>query len=179
VPVIMRMPLRHDRALAGGLLGALAVSTILALARIRGPRTELELLLGSALGAPAGPRTWFLGFVIHLMFGAVFALAYAWIFERALHRGGVWSGILLAGPHAIACGLFLAAMPAFHGSFVATVPNAGALSPPGAFFARSGASGPLVVIAAHLAFGAIVGAIYGPVRRPLEDDDRLTRPTLI
>lgn len=157
--------MKNDRALAGGLLGAIAMSVCLSLLRLAGLPVNLELLLGSALGAIPSLATWFVGFAIHLLFGCLFGVVYGWLFERVLHRARVYGGVLLGSVHAIAAGLFLGAIPLFH----ARVPE---LDPaPGAFFLAAGPAGPLALLGVHLVFGAIVGAIYGrtvPESRPGE-----------
>ncbi len=157
--------MKNDRALAGGLLGAIAMSVVLSILRLAGVPVSFELLLGSALGAVPSLSTWFVGFAIHLLFGCLFGVIYGWLFERVLHRARVTGGLVLGSMHAIVGGLFLGVLPLFH----ARIPELDAA--PGPFWTAAGPIGPIALLGVHLLFGAIVGAIYGgtvPESRPGE-----------
>jgi hypothetical protein len=145
------------RALLGGLLGAAAMSVVMALCRLALIPIDLELLLGSFVLAELGFGAWLVGVGIHLSLGALFGLLYAWIFERGMQRSGPAAGAAIGMLHAGIAGAALAALPEVH----PLVPIA--LVSPGAYFVALGSSGVMLFVLLHLLFGGVVGAYYGQV----------------
>jgi hypothetical protein len=150
--------MKVGRALGGGIVGTGAMSLLMAMARAKGMDVKLELMLGTFVGLEPGELALSLGIALQLLCGTLFALGYAWLFERVLHHGGMAAGLLLAIPHAVAAGLLLAVVPALH----PLVPER--LPAPGPFVASLGSAGVVALFVLHLAFGAIVGGIYGHVK---------------
>jgi hypothetical protein len=146
------------RALLGGLLGAAAMSVVMALCRLARIPIDLELLLGSFVLGEVGFDAWMVGIGIHLGIGAVFGFVYAWIFERGMQMAGAAAGVAVATLHAGIAGAVLAAAPSVH----PLVPSD--VSSPGAYFIGLGSSGLLLFLLLHLLFGGIVGAYYGAVQ---------------
>jgi hypothetical protein len=146
------------RALFGGVLGAAAMTLVMALCRLGGVPVGLELLLGTLATGSLGFMSWVVGVSLHLALGALLALVYAWVFERGTQLAGAWVGASVATLHATLAGVVLAAVPSLH----PLVPEA--LPGPGAFFIGLGASGLLLFVLLHLLYGAIVGSFYGPVK---------------
>lgn len=148
--------MKKKTAIQAGIVGALVMSFIMWLARITGTLpANLEMMLGTMIGLSPGAFAWIVGFVIHVVAGAVFGLIYAWCFERLLHQAGWLTGLGIGVVHTIVSGLFLAAIPALHPLIPQQMPA------PGAFMAGLGALGVAAFAVLHLLFGAIVGGAYG------------------
>jgi len=145
------------RALLGGLLGAAAMSVVMALCRLARIPVDLELLLGSFVLGELGFEAWLVGVGIHLSLGALFGLLYAAIFERGMQRSGPAAGAAIGMLHAGIVGAVLAALPDVHPLVPTELPS------PGAYFVALGSSGVMLFVLLHLLFGGVVGAYYGPV----------------
>ena len=146
-------------------MGALVLTLMGWMARtVMGMPVNLEMMLGTMLGAQPGAGTWILGFCIHLTAGVVFALIYAWCFEHFSHRAGVWTGVAYGFAHAIFAGLLMAMMPMMHPMVPEQMP------PPGAFMSGLGAAGVLMLFVEHFIFGGIAGGMYGEVVHPRPHD---------
>lgn len=149
--------MRAGRALLFGVLGAATISAVMALFRALGMPLSIELLLGTALGIAPGMTAFAVGLLMHLGMGALFGLLYGFLFERVLAHGGAPTGMLVAIPHGALIGVLLGMTPQFH----PMVPER--LADPGPYFANLGVAGVLVFFAAHVLYGAILGAGYGHV----------------
>ncbi len=112
-------------------------------------------------GMPSAAK-WVMGFIMHLIAGGIFVLIYAVGFEYLTHRAGWLVGAGFGLIHSLFAGLFMAMMPAMH----PLIPEA--MPAPGAFMSNLGMMGVVAEIMLHLIYGAIVGAMYGPVsHRPV------------
>ncbi|MEW6156739.1 MAG: hypothetical protein AB1813_04865 [Verrucomicrobiota bacterium] len=129
------------------------------------------MMLGTMFGGAADSAHWVMGFVIHLINGAIFALIYAYIFEHFTHRAGWTVGAGIGFVHALIAGLFMAAMPIMH-----PLIKSGAMPSPGPFMANLGAMGIIAEFLLHLIYGAIVGAMYGAVVHPAHQPRLVERP---
>ena len=139
-------------AFAGGFVGTLVLTTAMRAANeLKLTRIDLPFLLGTALTADRA-RAKAIGYGLHFFFGQVFALSYYAVFVAIGHSG--WGH----GPQ-------VGASPRRSSSRSdATLPRplSGAgdvslLEPPGFLLRNYGVQTPLVTIAAHIAYGAIVG----------------------
>ena len=149
-----------DGLIATGLLTAL-----LSIAQLAGrTRMDLPLLLGTLFVADPD-RARAVGFFIHLANGQVFALVYAAAFA-AHGQATWWLGALLGLIHAlVALTILVPALPAVHPRMASTRagPGTGAvLEPPGPLGLHYGRATTLVTIAAHVGYGALLGALLGP-----------------
>jgi len=142
-------------AFFAGVAGALAMSVLSALARSLDVPINFGLLLGTIPGWVPSSDTWTLGFVLHLLFGGLFALPYAWTFEYVTGAATPAIGVRLGALHAIAVGGLLTGVPAVH----AGVPEL--LPAPGAFMLAYGYDGLVAFFLVHLVYGAVVGGLYG------------------
>jgi hypothetical protein len=149
--------MRPGRAILFGILGALAITVISAVARGLGTPISIELLLGTLVGLAPGGAAFGVGLLIHLAIGALVGMGYAFLFERVWDHGGAATGMLLAVVHASLIGILVGMTPQFHPMVPSRIPD------PGPYFANLGAIGVIAFYVAHLAFGAIVGAGYGHV----------------
>lgn len=149
-------------ALVGGFVGTLILTTALSAAsELRITRIDLPFLLGTVFTEDR-MRAKVLGYVLHFVAGLVFALLY-WIVFLALGRAGWALGMLLGLVHALfaSSGLVNVLLPAIHprmGTTFTAADSSPLLEPPGFLMLNYGRATPIVTIAAHLVYGAIVGA---------------------
>lgn len=152
-----------------GFAGTVVLTSLLAASQGVGlTRINLPFLLGTMF-TPDRERARLVGFGLHLVNGWLFATFYATTFER-LHRATWWLGAGIGLVHSLF--VLLAAMPALpslhprmaseeHGPTPTRQ-----LQPPGFMAMNYGRRTPLSVVAAHLAYGAILGLLYRPGREP-------------
>jgi hypothetical protein len=148
-----------------GLVATTLLTTVLILVQLTGrTRLDLPLLLGSALVAEPD-RARVVGFAVHLAFGQVFAAFYAAGFS-ALDRSGWWLGALFGLLHAlVALTVLVPLLPGVHPRMAShrTGPDStAALEPPGPLAVNYGLATPVVTIAAHVVFGAVLGLALNP-----------------
>jgi len=148
-------------ALAGGFVGTLVLSTLLRAASEFGlTRMDLPFLLGTAItDNRRRAKVW--GYVLHFTLGLLFALGYAAIFA-ALGVSGWRAGALLGALHAAFVGTALVnvLLPIVHpriGTPETAAHEIALLEPPGFLLLNYGRRTFLLTLAAHVAFGAIVG----------------------
>jgi hypothetical protein len=152
-------------ALAGGFIGTLVLTTGLrAATELRLTRIDLPFLLGTAFTADR-TRARALGYALHFLFGLLFASAYYLVFE-ALDEASWWLGALLGVVHVLFAGTALVSvlLPLIHprmGTSFSAADSAPLLEPPGFMLLNYGASTPIVMLATHVIYGAIVGGAAG------------------
>jgi hypothetical protein len=150
-------------ALVGGLLGTIVLTTVLRAASEVGlTRMDLPFLLGTAFSEDR-VRAKLIGYALHFVFGLMFALGY-WAVFAALDQSGVVLGGLLGLIHALFAGTALVnvILPAVHPRMGTGFDAAGSsplLEPPGFMLANYGRQTMLMMIAAHVAYGGIVGEL--------------------
>lgn len=149
--------MKVGRAVVAGLAGGIAMTILGWLVRRMGVDMNAELMLGTMMARPES-GAWIIGFLIHMLIAVVFALIYAWGFERLTHRAGVMVGLGFAVVHIVFAGLVMLMMPVVHPMIPEMMP------PPGAFMSGMGATGIVLFVIEHLMYGAIVGGVYGAVR---------------
>ena len=148
-------------ALAGGFVGTLVLTTGLrAATELRLTRTDLPFLLGTALSADR-IRARALGYGLHLVVGLGFAALYYALFQ-VLGEANAWLGALFGLVHALFAGTVLVnvLLPLVHprmGTSSTAAPSVALLEPPGFLMRNYGVQTPLVSLAAHIAYGAVVG----------------------
>lgn len=146
-----------------GALGTIVLTTILAGSQSLGlTRMNIPFLLGT-LFTPDRDRAKVIGIGVHLLNGWLFSLAYIAAFH-ALGRATWVLGALLGLVHALfVLAVALPALPGFHPRMAGEeqdATEARALEPPGFFALHYGARTPVSVVIAHIAFGALLGALY-------------------
>lgn len=150
--------MKTGKAFLGGMIGAVVMSAILWIARNwLGIPAHMEMMLGTMVVSTPALTAWLVGFGIHVLIGGVLALIYAWGFEHVTHRAGWMVGLGFGLIHATISGLGMAMVPAIHPMIPERMPA------PGAFMANLGAIGIVAEYALHAVYGAIIGALYGPV----------------
>jgi hypothetical protein len=148
-------------ALAGGFVGTLVLTTMLrGASELRLTRIDLPFLLGTALTSDR-KRAKALGYIAHFGFGFVFALGYFAIFW-AIGRSSWLLGAALGLAHGAFAGTALVnvLLPLVHprmGNTMSASDSVARLEPPGFMMMNYGRRTPVVVLVAHVAYGAIVG----------------------
>jgi hypothetical protein len=153
-------------ALAGGVIGTLAMATIIKAAAETGmTRMDLALLLGTAV-SDNRRKARALGYVFYFALGIAFAEAYGAFFAIVGHAS--WRlGALLGALHAlfIATVLVSVLLPVVHPRMATTDTAANdstLIEPPGFLMLNYGRSTFLVTLVAHIVYGALVGLIVRP-----------------
>jgi hypothetical protein len=152
-------------AIVGGLAGTVVLTTLLRAASEFGlTRIDLPFLLGTAVTTDR-VRAKAVGYVVHFVFGVLFALAYYAIFI-VIGRAGVLLGGLFGLAHALFAGTALVnvLLPVVHprmGTGFDAAGSAPLLEPPGFMMLNYGRETPVVNVVAHVAYGAIVGGFVG------------------
>jgi hypothetical protein len=150
-------------ALVWGFGATVVLTTIMRGAQAFGhTRIDLPFLLGSIV-TPDRDKAKAYGYVIHALNGWVFALVYVAAFETA-GEAGILLGMLIGfvhGSFVLIAGMPV--MPALHPRMATEGwgPEPGRqLEPPGNLGLNYGLSTPVVTLAAHLIYGAILGFFY-------------------
>ena len=148
-------------AIAGGVLGTLALTTIVrASSELSLTRMDLPLLLGTTV-TENRRKARAIGYAIHFVIGPMFALGYAALF-LALGEHSWWMGAVFGALHAVFTGTVLTnvILPLVHPR-IATPDTAAndvsLIEPPGFLMLNYGRNTFLIALLAHVAFGAIVG----------------------
>jgi hypothetical protein len=150
-------------ALVGGLVGTIVLTTVLRAASEAGlTRMDIPFLLGTAFSEDR-VRAKLIGYALHFVFGLLFALGY-WAVFATLDQSGALLGALLGLLHALFAGTALVnvILPAVHPRMGTGFDAAGSsplLEPPGFMLTNYGRQTMLMMIAAHVAYGGIVGEL--------------------
>ena len=148
-------------ALAGGFVGTLVLTTMLrGASELRLTRIDLPFLLGTALTSDR-KRAKALGYIAHFGFGFIFALGYFAIYW-AIGRSGWLLGAALGLAHGAFAGTALVnvLLPLVHprmGNPMSASDSVARREPPGFLMMNYGRRTPVVVLVAHVAYGALVG----------------------
>ena len=148
-------------ALAGGFAGTIVLTTALrAASELRLTRIDLPFLLGTAVTADR-VRAKAIGYLLHFLFGQIFALGYYAAF-LATGRSGWLLGAVFGLVHGTFAGTALVnvLLPLVHprmGTPLTSAPDTALLEPPGFLMLNYGVATPAVGLVAHVAYGAIVG----------------------
>jgi hypothetical protein len=149
-------------AAIGGLTGTFVLTTILrGASELRLTRIDLPFLLGTAVTTDRG-RAKAIGYVLHFVAGLLFSLAY-YVGFVVLGRSGWLLGAAFGLIHGLFAGSALVniLLPIVHprmGTPMSSIHSKALLEPPGFMMMNYGRSTPVVSLAAHVVFGAIVGA---------------------
>jgi hypothetical protein len=153
-------------ALAGGVIGTLALATIIKAAAEAGiTRLDVALLLGTAV-TDNRRKARALGYIFHFVLGIAFAEAYGGFFAIVGHAS--WRlGALLGVLHALFTATVLVSvlLPVVHPRMATSDTAANDITliePPGFLLLNYGRSTFLVMLAAHIVYGALVGLIVRP-----------------
>jgi hypothetical protein len=146
------------RAIVAGIAGGIVVVTaLIVVGWIAGASSDLCRLGGVILTGRTDAVGWLAGAAAQLGVAIIAAIVYAAIFEFVTRRAGPLIGLAVAVPHVIVAGLAIGFIPA------SRLIEAG-IGTPGAFMEFRGAWVIATFVLAHLAFGALVGKLYGRVQ---------------
>ena len=150
-------------AVAGGVIGTLAMATIIKAASETGmTRMDFALLLGTAF-TDNRRKASAIGYVLHFVLGVAFAEAYGGFFAIIGHAS--WRlGALLGALHAIFTATVLVSvlLPVVHPRMATPDTAANTITliePPGFLMLNYGRSTFIVTLVAHVVYGALVGLI--------------------
>lgn len=150
-------------ALTGGLIGTLVLTTLLrAASEIGLTRMDLAFLLGTTVTANRR-KAKAIGYVFHFVLGVAFALAYGGCFA-VLGHASWWLGALLGALHAVFTSTVLVniLLPVVHPRMATSdtaADDVALIEPPGFLMLNYGRNTFLITLAAHMAYGAIVGLV--------------------
>ena len=148
-----------------GLIATAALTAVMITAQLAGlTRLDLPLFLGTVI-TENPDRARVAGFFVHLVIGQGFALGYAATFA-VLDRATWWLGLTLGLLHGVvALAVIVPLLAGVHprmDSHRAGPASTAVLEPPGLFALNYGAQTPLVAVAAHLAYGLMLGVLLAP-----------------
>jgi hypothetical protein len=153
-------------AVAGGFVGTLLLTTIIRAAGELGlTRMDIPFLLGTAFTADR-IRARAIGYLLHFVAGLAFALVYYAIF-LAIDVNGWGVGAIFGLVHGLFAitALINILLPVVHPRMGNQLTAAGGrvvlLEPPGFMMLNYGRGSPIVTLAAHVVFGAVVGGFVG------------------
>lgn len=143
-----------------GFVGTVVLTTILALSQGMGmTRMNIPYLLGTMF-TPSRDRAKWIGSIVHLLNGWIFALLYLAVFH-SLHQVSWWLGGIIGFVHGMfVLTVMLPALSTFHPRMANEQygPDvARQLEPPGFLALHYGIRTPISVLVAHVIFGAILG----------------------
>jgi hypothetical protein len=149
--------------LVWGFAATLLLTLLLAASQTLGvSRMSLPFMIGTIF-SPDRDRARLYGFFVHLLNGFVAALIYVAIFEQ-LGRATWWIGALLGAVHGLfVLTVLLPLMPAVHPRMARSTEGPTVvrlLEPPGALGMSYGPRTPIVVMLAHMLYGAVLGGFY-------------------
>ena len=150
-------------AIVGGIIGTLVLTTLLRGASELGlTRMDIAFLLGTTVTTNRR-KAKAIGYAVHFAIGIVIAIGYAAAFA-VIGRATWWIGGLLGVLHAVFMSMVVVnvLLPVVHPRMATpdTAANDVALiEPPGFLMLNYGRNTFLITVAAHAAYGAIVGMI--------------------
>jgi len=152
-------------ALAGGFVGTVVLTSAMrAATALQLTRMDLPFLLGTAFTANRR-KAKIVGYLLHFSFGLFFSLIY-WAVFAAIDHAGFALGALFGMAHAAFAGTVLVGilLPAVHPRMahdLTAADSAPLLEAPGVMLLNYGRETPIVAVAAHAAYGAIIGGFVG------------------
>ena len=146
-----------------GFAATLMLTTVMAVAKPLGfTRMDLPFILGTMFTPDRNKAPW-LGFLIHLVMGWIFAFIYGAAFQSSgLHTW--WFGMCIGfvqGTFVLSIGLQIIASfhPRMAQPYQGPTPTK-QLEPPGFFLLNYGKGTPLITLLAHLLYGGVLGMFY-------------------
>jgi hypothetical protein len=145
-------------ALWGGIAGAVAlVAVYIGFYGLRLTRLDLVGFEGGLVTAERGPLRYVYGTIVHVVLGALAALAYRWVFQQVDAATYVGWGALVGLAHGVLAVLALPLAARLNGRV-----RRGEQPSPGFAGLAYGRLTPLAIVAAHVVFGIWVGLVLLP-----------------
>ncbi|MBI4297693.1 MAG: hypothetical protein HY676_04100 [Chloroflexi bacterium] len=150
------------RAVLGGLVGTIAMTLVMTMGtRLMGIDMDMPMTLGTMF-LSKGTAAWVLGLMAHLMMGIVFFIIYAALIRAfGIHSAVAGWTALFGAIHALIAGMAFGMMPVLHPR-MATEPPVGTdrVPAPGVMGTQLGMMAPMAIVAVHVIYGLVGGAIY-------------------
>lgn len=148
-----------------GIAATVTLTAIMVGAQLAGlSRMDIPLMLGTMF-TDRPDRARFVGFLVHVVNGQIFALGYAVAFSL-LGRAEWWIGALFGAWHGMAALVVLVPLASGVHPRMATDRSGpelhAVLEPPGLLALNYGRETPIVALVAHITFGAILGTFLKP-----------------
>jgi hypothetical protein len=148
-----------------GIAATVTLTAIMVAAQLAGlSRMDIPLMLGTMF-TERPDRARFVGFLVHVVNGQVFALGYAAAFSL-LGRAEWWIGGLFGLWHGMAALVVLVPLASGVHPRMATDRSGpqlhAVLEPPGLLALNYGRETPIVTLVAHVTFGVILGTFLSP-----------------
>jgi len=148
-----------------GFAGTVVLTTVMSGSQSLGlTRMNLPYLLGTIF-TPNRDRAKVYGIVVHLLNGWLFTLVYVAAFHAASHFPW-WFGAVIGLVHgAFVLVVAMPILPGMHPRMASEIQGPTVvrqLEPPGFVGRNYGMRTPICALAAHVIFGAILGALYSP-----------------
>lgn len=142
-------------AIIAGLAGTIVMTMIMVMAPKMGmPKMDIVGMLGSMFSADGNPAV---GWIIHLMMGAIFAIIYAGLWATGIGSASIISGVVFGIVHWLGAGLMMGAIPMMH-----TGIKAGTVQAPGVFMLSNGGMMAFMGgLMGHAIYGLVVAIVYG------------------
>ena len=142
-------------AIVAGVVGTLVFSMVMAMApRMGMPKMAIWEMLGSMFDKDGNNA---LGWIIHFMMGAIFAIIYAALWSAGVGGANVGSGALFGVVHWLAAGLVMGGVPMLHAGI-----KAGTVQAPGVYMLSNGGMMAFVGgLIGHVIYGVVVALVYG------------------
>ncbi len=141
-------------AIVAGLAGTAAISMLMAMGpRMGMPKMAIWEMLGSMFSKEGNVG---LGWIIHFMMGALFAIVYTALWAAGIGSATLVSGLLFGIAHFAIVGLMMGGMPMLHAGI-----KAGTVRAPGVYMLNAGFMGLLGGLIGHVVYGLVVALVYG------------------
>ncbi len=146
-------------AIVAGIAGTLVMSMIMIMApRMGMPRMDIVGLLGTMFSKKGSTA---LGWVMHLMNGAIFAILYGLLWAAGAGSATWIWGLAFGAVHWLVVGMIMGMVPMMHAGV-----KAGTVTAPGLYMTDSGGTMSFVGgLAGHLVYGLVVALVYGAFPR--------------
>lgn len=149
-------------AIVAGLVATTVMTVLMYMGSIMGIRMDMPLMLGSMFMKP-GAAARAVGLVAHFMAGTVFFIVYAVLFDAfGLSSSLAGWGALFGAVHGLGSGMMMTMMGTVHPRMATNAGNVSSdeLLAPGIFGVNYGTMAPIGIIALHVVFGVVAGAVY-------------------
>ncbi len=140
-------------AVIAGIVGTVVFTAILMMApRMGMPKMDIVGMLSTMFGR----ENHLLGWMMHLMMGAVFALIYAFLWSRGILAPTWLGGLVFGTAHWLVAGMVMGMIPLMHVGI-----RSGAVKAPGLWMTNNGgAMAFLGGLVGHMIFGMVVALVY-------------------
>lgn len=145
------------KAFIAGIIAGAVMIFIMAITRALDAGADMPMMIGTMPGGSPEGAAWLVGFIVLLLGSGIGGIAYGATFEALTRKADVMTGVLVALVPMAIQGLMLGLIDKMH----PLMPKI--MQAPGFFMSNYGVMGVIGFVATHLAFGAVVGALYGPI----------------